>query len=173
VTLTTSCCVHVDNQSDVDVVGQMLQEARSDVQAADQKASILLAAAGIGIGALLGGLLSGEWNPALLGCAASVLWWYGATSLAIAVVSAGAAVWPRIGRGRLEDPVYYWGQVATYPNLEILNAALDVFPPDPVSRTRHQLFNLSKIVSRKYRLIQYCIGFGVVSVFLFTLAVLL
>lgn len=51
------------NMSKTHEMGQrMFEEARADVTHADQKASVLLAALGIGFGAVLGGQLSAGWD---------------------------------------------------------------------------------------------------------------
>ena len=56
----------------------MLAEARAEVNAADQKASLVLAALGVGFGAVVGGLLARDWEPSDLTGFGEVLWWIGA-----------------------------------------------------------------------------------------------
>ena len=88
----------------------MLAEARADIGYADHKASMVLAALGIGFSAVLGGLFASDWRPTDLTGWAEFFWWVGGVSAVASVIFAGLAVWPRIGD---PDPthVYYW---ATY-----------------------------------------------------------
>lgn len=128
----------------------MLAEARNEVGAADHKASMVLAVLGIGFGAVLGGLIARDWTPTDLNLAGSVLWWTGALTAAASVASAAAAVWPRFTLPPKSRDLFYWGHVATYQSLRELDNALDKHPPRLEDRTRHQLFELSRIVARKY-----------------------
>jgi hypothetical protein len=132
----------------------MLVEARTEVTYADHKASMLLAALGIGFGASLGGLLAGDWRPSDLGSGQS-LWWIGAGLAAVSVVAAAAAVWPRYRTPRKPpQDIYFWGQAAAFDSFESFTRALDHRPPDTEVRTRHQLWELSRIVRRKYLLVR-------------------
>jgi hypothetical protein len=136
------------------VEGEMLAEARDQVTHADQKASLILAALGIGLGALLGGMLSGDWNPTLLRGFGEVLWWVGAALAALAVLASAASVWPRYSRADLSQGIRYWGHVATYRSLAALSTALDENPSLERDRTRYQLWQLSRIADTKYRLVR-------------------
>ena len=74
--------------TDDDIQETMLSEALAEVAIADTKASILLAALGIGFGSVFGGLLEGNWDPTTLRGPASILWLMGAV---FALLSVGAA----------------------------------------------------------------------------------
>ncbi|WP_413230926.1 Pycsar system effector family protein [Occultella kanbiaonis] len=147
----------------------MLAEARAEVGTADAKASILLAALGVGFGALIAGLLAGDWEPADLEGLAEALWWIGAGFATASIVCAALAVWPRYVRSDASNGVHYWGHAATYKRLEDLACVLDSSShEDGRQRTRHQLWALSKIVSRKYTFVRSAIvTAGVASAALF------
>lgn len=150
----------------------MLAEARNEVGAADHKASMVLAVLGIGFGAVLGGLIARDWTPGELNLTGELLWWTGALTAAASVVSAAAAVWPRFTLPPKSRDVFYWGHVATYQNLEELDTALDRHPPRLEDRTRHQLFELSRIVARKYTCVRAAMRLSMVAAPLFLFAAL-
>lgn len=142
----------------------MLQEARDDVQHADQKASLLLAAAGVGFGVIISGQMSSDWRAdTVLSMPGQILWGFG-IALAVACITAAAvAVWPRY---RLETmPRYgvtYWGHVAAFKDPYRLGTALAKTDSDAKARERvlHQLWSLSRIVLRKYRWIRVSLLLG-------------
>lgn len=148
----------------------MLAEARNEVGAADHKASMVLAVLGIGFGAVLGGLIARDWSPSELNVVGAVLWWAGALAAAASVVGAAAAVWPRFTLPPKSRDVFYWGHVATYRSLRELDEALDKHPPRLEDRTRHQLFELSRIVARKYSCVRAAMRLSAVAAPLFLLA---
>lgn len=146
----------------------MLAEARTEVSYADHKASMVLAALGIGFGAVVGGLLAGDWKPSDQG-RGEWLWWLGAATALAAVTCAAAAVWPRYSN-RTDPGVYYWGQVARLPSYEDMCKKLDDPSRDDSDRRRHQLWALSKIVMRKYRLLRWAFVLAGASVVVFGLS---
>jgi hypothetical protein len=137
-----------------DIERLMLDEARIEVSFADHKASMVLAALGIGLGALFGGILAGDWNPRAQEGLDELVWWIGAVLAAGSVLLAACAVWPRYSKHTPGDGVYYWGHVARFSSLEQLSEHMERTPPLLVDRTRHQLWEMSRIVSFKYRLIR-------------------
>ena len=134
---------------------QMLDEARADVVHADQKASVLLAALGVGFGAVLAGQLSAGWDSGSLTFAGQLLWWMGVASAALAVAASALAVWPRY---RLErSPKYgvtYWGHVAAFADPKRLEQVLRNQEVSSLARTSHQLWMLARVVLRKYRYVK-------------------
>lgn len=139
---------------------QMLSEARDDVKHADQKASVLLAALGIGFGAIVGGQVSAGWSPASLSPYGQTTFWIGVAVAVLAVGCCALAVWPRYSLD--SDPEYgttYWGHVAAYKSLSNLESALDA-EINSERRTRHQLWRLSRLVLTKYRFIRVAIVAG-------------
>lgn len=145
-------------------VRQMLAEARDDVKHADQKASVILAALGIGFGAVLGGQLAGNFDSGAFSCIGQVVWWAGVLLAVGSVALAVLAVWPRYV---LDDsPKYgmtYWGHVAAFKELDDFEAALDEADLTSERRTNHQLWRLSRLVLLKYRFVRAALILGAVS----------
>ena len=151
----------------------MLAEARAEVVAADSKAALFLAAAGIGFGALLSGLISGDWEPDMLKGSGQLVWWVGAAFAISSVMFAALAVWPRYKTSDPAGGVHYWGHVARYKSLDDLGEALDQGRASRHARTRNQLWLLSNIVLRKYRFIRLGLACGGAAVVFLVAAVLL
>lgn len=147
----------------------MLAEAREDISYADHKASMVLAALGIGFSALLGGLFASDWRPTDLVSWGEVAWWIGSACALASVIFAGVAVWPRVGSKTPSDDVYYWGDVDRYQSVAALTAHLDQAPIDVIGRTRSQLWVISGIVVRKYEMIRRAMALGLVAIVLFLL----
>lgn len=138
---------------------RMLDEARGEVVTADHKASTILAAAGIGFAAVLGGLLSGDWRPSDYNSAGELIWWLAAFFTFGVVALNAAAVWPRFTTHDEHELVTYWGHVARYSKLDEFEAALEASPVDRV-RTRHQLWRLARIVRTKYCCVRWALISG-------------
>lgn len=149
----------------------MLAEARVEVSYADHKASMVLAALGIGFGALTGGLLAGDWKPSDQG-EGELYWWIGLVLSVTAISCAAAAVWPRYPRrgGHRSLGVYFWGDVASMKSFEDLVEHLDDSPPSPGDRTRSQLWALSRIVATKYSLIRGAFVLAALAVVFFAVS---
>ncbi len=148
---------------------RMLDEARGEVVTADQKASMILAAAGIGFAAVLGGLLSGDWKPSDYNSAGEFLWWLAAFFAFGVVLLNAIAVWPRFTTHDEDELVTYWGHVARYSRLDQFEAALEASPVDR-ARTRHQLWRLARIVRTKYCCVRLALISGGVAAALFVVA---
>jgi hypothetical protein len=147
----------------------MLAEARADISYADHKASMVLAALGIGFSALLGGLLANNWRPTDLVSWGEAAWWIGGVCALASVIFAGLAVWPRVGSKTPGDDVYYWGDVCRFASVDALTTHLDQSPIDVLARTRNQLWVISGIVARKYLMIRRSMALGLAAVALFLL----
>lgn len=150
----------------------ILAEARNEVGAADHKASMVLAVLGIGFGALLAGLLARDWSPAELEPFGRVVWTVGALLAGGSVAAAACAVWPRFTVPPPSAHVYYWGHVAAFASRDDLDETLDAHPPTLPARTRHQLYELSRIVARKYHWVRVAMRLAGASVPFFLLAAL-
>ncbi|WP_311209926.1 MULTISPECIES: Pycsar system effector family protein [unclassified Aeromicrobium] len=148
----------------------ILAEARNEVGAADHKASMVLAVLGIGFGALLAGLLARDWSPAELEPFGRVVWTVGALLAGGSVGAAACAVWPRFTVPPPSAHVYYWGHVAAFASRDDLDETLDAHPPTLPARTRHQLYELSRIVARKYHWVRVAMRLAGASVPFFLLA---
>jgi len=142
----------------------LLAETREELDRADRKAQILLAAAGIGVSAVLGGIAAGRWSPFVLEGASAVSWWAGAAVVLVGMLLLALAVFPRIKHSHPQGKVAYFGHVASYPTVDALEAALRDTATDLHRRTLDQLLTISGIVVRKYRLISsglWMVGIGV------------
>lgn len=156
--------------SDTGLEQAILEEARAEVSSADHKASMVLAALGIGFGAVLGGLLAGDWAPSNLPGWGEVLWWSGAALATASVTSAAMAVWPRYRPSRQDEPVTYWAHVARFSSYEELCSHLDTHPTTTANRTRRQMWEISLIVTKKYRYVRTAFVFAGTSILLFLVA---
>lgn len=154
-----------------EAIGQMLIEARDDVKHADQKAAVILAALGIGFGAVLGGQLAGNFDSGSFSCPGQIVWWFGVIIAAGSVALAVLAVWPRYV---LDDsPKYgmtYWGHIAAFKELSDFEDALDDADVTSRRRTNHQLWRLSRLVLLKYRYVRAALICGLGAAALLALA---
>jgi hypothetical protein len=151
----------------------MLAEARHEVGAADHKASMVLAVLGIGFGALLGGLFARDWSPGALTGPGQAIWWVGAVLAVGSVAAAAMAVWPRFTVPERTEEIYYWGHVAAFGSRTDFDAMWDDHPPRMADRTRHQLFELSHIVARKYRWVRVAMRAAATAISILVLAALI
>lgn len=139
----------------------MLEEARADVVHADQKSSLLLAALGVGFGAVLGGQLEAGWDSSVLSVPGQIVWWIGVVAAITAVALAALAIWPRYAlTDQPEFGVTYWGHAAAFENPGALRDALKKQEITSLDRTTHQLFMLSRLVLRKYRYVRTSLILG-------------
>lgn len=145
-------------------LSQMLVETRDDVKHADQKASLILAALGIGFGAVLGGQLAGDFDSSAFSCAGQVVWWTGVLLAVGSVALAVLAVWPRFN---LDDsPLYgitYWGHIAAFEQLRDFEKALEEADTTSERRAAHQVWRLSRLVLLKYRLVRGSLVLGSIA----------
>jgi len=144
-------------------VKSLLDETRDEINRADTKASILLAGIGVataaGSGALAGSRfsLSGERGAvqALAGAAAVLVF--------LGLFLLGAAVLPRIGKAAPGRARYFMDH-AQYASVSDLRDAVTQEASDAAGRHLRQLYDLSKIVRRKYRCTRFgelVVGFGI------------
>jgi hypothetical protein len=153
------------------LVRRMLAEAREDVANADQKASTVLAGLGVGVGAVVGGILAGNWRPTSLQSPAMGLWWAGTFAVLAAMACAAFAVWPRYNSRDTAEGVYSWAHVASYRSLTAFSEALDT--TDSLARTRYCLWEISKIVATKCRLVRWAMGLAGTGLALISASVVL
>lgn len=136
-------------------LADLLADTREELTRADSKAALLLAATGVVIGALLAGLLSQEWTPFDLNNKVEWIWWVGVGCAAAGVFSIAAAVYPRTQRRGARHPGVpaYYGDVAAYKNITQFRQAIQS-PPNIEERLVDQVFQVSRIVKRKYALLR-------------------
>jgi Pycsar effector protein len=135
----------------------MLNNTRQEIDRADAKASIMLAASGIAAGALLAGLIAGSWTPLELHEAVQWVWWLGLAESAIGICCLALTVYPRERKNGSGIPltVAYYGDVLSYPTTAHLVAALNRSAETNIERIADQLRQVSWIVSHKYRLLRW------------------
>jgi hypothetical protein len=135
----------------------LLSNAREEIDRADAKASILLAASGVAIGALLAGLIAGSWSPLKLQAAIQWAWWLGMAESAIGIWCLALAIYPRERKNDTATPsiVVYYGDVLTYSTTAGLVAALNRSAETNIERVADQLRNICWIANKKYRLLRW------------------
>jgi hypothetical protein len=136
-------------------VEPMLTAAREELSRADMKASILLTATGAVIAAIVAGAVAGDWSPTRLTGWREVLWWVATAAAGSAVLLLAAAVYPRTKRprGSRPDTIAYYGDLAIFAGHEELRAALEQSAVRDVDRLTDQVYQVGRIVARKYRLL--------------------
>jgi len=145
----------------------MLSEVMSEIDRADQKASLLIGSLGIAFSIVLSGILGGDWSIESLTPVGSALWIIGAIAASGSVVAAAMAVWPRLSKGPGEGAITYWGQVRGLSSPAAVAEALSQRGVKPPERTYQQLLVLSAVVQRKYRCIRWSMqlaGIGILFV---------
>jgi hypothetical protein len=155
--------------TDDDVTKDMLSAALAEVAIADTKASILLAALGIGFGSVFGGFLEGNWDPTQLGRVASVFWWLGAVMALASVAAAAYSLWPRYRTNRRPTEIYYWGHVAAFSSFSDFRSTLEASEVSAVQRVEHELWYVSRVVHRKYTLVRVALLLAGVASIIFVL----
>jgi hypothetical protein len=134
----------------------LLNSAREEIDRADAKASILLAASGVAAGALLAGLVAGNWTPLELQMKIQWVWWLGVFQAAAGTFLLALAVYPReqINDSEIPWAVIFYGDVLAYRSTTQLVGALERSAKTRIERTADQLRRVSVIVDRKYRLVR-------------------
>jgi Family of unknown function (DUF5706) len=147
----------VVNDATLLYAASLLSSAKEEIDRADAKASILLAASGVATGALLAGLIAGTWTPLKLQVAIQSLWWLGAAEAAIGVCCLAWVVYPREPERNAEISwaVGYYGDVLAFRTTPELVAALNRSAETNIERIADQLRQVSRIVKYKYRLIRW------------------
>jgi len=148
----------------------LLADTRDELNRADSKASLLLAAIGVVIAALIGGLAGRKWTPMTLDTGAQALWWVGTAAAAAGVFWIAASVYPRIHQPKTPHPGLpaYYGDVAAYHDIDAFRDAIDQ-APEARERLINQTYVVSKIVQWKYVLLRR----GLLSILLAIVACIL
>lgn len=135
---------------------RLLAETREDVAKADGKAQILLAAALVVAGVILGGIIAGDWQPKTLPIGAEVIWWVGVVVAGFGLGALGDAVRPRTGTPA-PDRLTYFEEVVRHTECASLVRDLNT-EAERDDRDAEQLLRLSKIAHAKYRSIKLAIS---------------
>jgi len=143
------------------VASKVLADSREELARADGKASILLAAIGVVVGALMAGILANNWSPFAIKACFQWLWWVGNLLAAFAVFSLAWAIYPRtVYRGQ-RDPglVAYFGDViralrGTEPGDRRVRIRKNLDATSYEDLVIDQMTAIAWIIDRKYRGIQ-------------------
>ncbi|MEX0755339.1 MAG: Pycsar system effector family protein [Actinomycetota bacterium] len=131
-------------------VARLLGETRDEVTRADTKASIVLAAAGIVVGVVLTGLVTGDLSTAGECVLVAVLAWASGGLLLTGVCALGTAVFPNVGKAEAGHARWFTEIEQHGNDDEELARAIEADRLDG-QRDLHQLEKLSAIVGAKYR----------------------
>ena len=142
-------------ESSMSYLADLLNSTRDELNRADSKASLLLAAVGVTIGALISGITGSKWTPTAMNVGEQVLWWTGIAAASVGVLLIAACVFPRIQQRDTPHPGLpaYYGDVAAYPDIESFREAV-MNEPDPRERLMNQAYVVSRIVQHKYVLLR-------------------
>lgn len=147
-----------------DLAKLLLSETREELTRADGKASLLLAALGIGLSAILGAILAGSWTPFVLLRPYEAIWWAGSAFAGVSLLCLCLAIFPKIAHKSGTGAITYFGDVAKLKTVSELSAALKKSVTDPPERTVVQLHVLARLVERKYGFIRaglIALGFAI------------
>jgi MFS family permease len=146
-------------------LADLLEDTREELARADSKAALLLAGAGVVVGALLAGLLGGRWTPSELDNRVEWVWWLGIASTAAGIFSIAAVVYPHIRRRDAPLPPIpsYFGDVAAYKDIQTFRRAVE-HVPSYQERLIDQTFVVSRLVERKYVLLRRGLRFLLLAI---------
>jgi hypothetical protein len=133
---------------------RVLAWGREELTRADTKASILLAGSVAVIAAVIAGVVAGGWTPTELTEWREPVWWAAAVAAGLAVLLLAAAIYPRTMR-RTGQPqvIAYYGDVVALKDRNELRTALERSARRDMDRLIDQVYQVSRIVKRKYRLL--------------------
>jgi hypothetical protein len=77
--------------------------------------------------------------------------------VAFGLIALGISIFPRIVHHDPAGKVAYFGHAASYPSVEALRTAIEATAAQPDDRIFDQLWIISRIVARKYRLIRWAL----------------
>jgi hypothetical protein len=160
------------NEAAVAMASDLLRETREELGRADTKASTVLGAVVIVLGLFVAAGLAGSWSPLNLRPFSAFLWWIGVISAGSGVVLLSACIYPNVSNQLTKQVLGYFGHINLYATRDELIAALREHGERPLDRLGDQLFVLSRIVRRKYRLMRWGMWSLGAAVLLISLALL-
>jgi hypothetical protein len=147
------------DRATVELLVDLLKEAREELVRADGKASILLAAAGVIVGTTAAAILAGDWSPFDLLPVPAHLWWAGVGAAVAGIGALGFTVYPRTKRNKAAPHlVAYFADVTAFEDSNALAQALRRTASGQGSRDVDQLVLISRIVVSKYRGIRWALN---------------
>ena len=162
----------------------LVQEARQELAQAEAKSVWLLSAAVIALGAVVSGLISGNWSPNQLNSpVAEAVLWMGLAASAAGVYLLAMALIPKLINDAEKHRLTYFGHAALYggkgTSRQVMRAELGAAlvaaagRSDDIDRLADRLYDISSIVLRKYKRIRKAIQALGLSVLLVGLAMAL
>jgi len=130
----------------------LLGETREELTRADSRAHLLFAASGVILGAILAGVINGNWRPGDLDTLATIAFGIGTALYVAAIGGLGYAIWPRVRHEEETRPADYFGDIVNYKGKEkrpALREAVKRGAANP-DRATSQLLIVSLIVWKKY-----------------------
>lgn len=150
----------------------LLDEAREELDRADNKISVLLASAGLASSIVAAAIVAGKWRPAVLPAWPQVIWWTGAAAALIGIITLAAALTPRMNHVEPASTMRYFGHAAKLASaaevLEILGRVSDHL----LERIADQLLIISRLVVLKYTLIRLALVLFGVALLLLSISAL-
>ncbi|GAA2625022.1 Pycsar system effector family protein [Streptomyces axinellae] len=139
---------------------RLLQDIRGEITRADSKASVLLGALSMTVGAVAGVLTGRGWAPSQLPATATLVWWTGACALAAALFALLMAVFPRYRHSGWAPgmPLTYFGDVHRAAARGLLDSALRDTEEAALDSLAQALTATSRIVRDKHRWIRVGLG---------------
>lgn len=129
----------------------LLASCREELERADGKASVILAAAGIFLGALVAAVLAGDWSPFDVWNGIEWLLWMSLAMALLGIAALAYCVFPRTTyRRKNPDYIGYFGDVVATPTHKLLDA-IEATAQDTTAAVLHQLTATAHIADRKYR----------------------
>jgi hypothetical protein len=133
---------------------RVLAWGREELTRADTKASILLAGSVAVIAAVVAGVVAGGWTPTELTRWRELVWWAATVAAGLAVLLLAAAIYPRtMRRNGRPQAIAYYGDVVALKDRNELRTALERSARRDMDRLIDQVYQVSRIVKRKYRLL--------------------
>lgn len=134
----------------------LLAATREELVRADTKASILLAASGVVLGALFAALLAGDWSPSVLDNRVEWIWWLAVLMAASGVIALAMAVYPKT-ISRKQRPIStltYFGDVGSLTTAGVKNRIQAMIDTNG-SLEADQIVQIAPIVVQKYAYIKF------------------
>ena len=150
----------------------LLDQVREELNRADSKASIVLAACGVGLAAFLGGVVASTWKPADIDNKVEWLWWFGAAAFAFGTASVALSICPTTEpKAKLPKLPSYYARLANYDDISSMRTAVENANLDEI--VYEQLYAVSEIVCKKYKRLKIGLAGIAASTILLSVAVLI
>lgn len=129
------------------------KETREELDKADGKATTLTSIVGLILGIFLAGAVAGGFSPKRFSYSLDWLFWIGLGLALAAETALCAAIFPRIKPRTPKELLRYFVHVAEFKTKESFRSALPHVDTE-YDRLADQVYDLSRVVVRKYSLIR-------------------